>query len=105
MNGLDWDILTRYLAGSCAPAERERVERWLAESPANREILDDLRRAAALAAETAQPDRQAEILASLRRDWAGVADSDKQPAGDLDADSLHLVGAERAAPKFTIPGS
>jgi len=105
MNGLDWDLLTRYLAGACAPAEQERVERWLAESPANRAIVDDLRRAAALADETATPDRQAEILASLRRDWAGVADTDKQPAGDLGPGSLHLVGAERAAPKFAIPGS
>jgi transmembrane sensor len=73
MSDLDWDILTRYLVDACEPAERERVDRWLAESPTNRQTLDDLRTAAALADETAAPEREAAILASLRREWGAPA--------------------------------
>jgi len=69
MRELDWDLLTRYLAGACAPAEREVVEAWLAASQQNREILADLRRVGALAEEVAAPERQAAILASLKREW------------------------------------
>jgi anti-sigma factor RsiW len=37
-----WDLLDRYLLGECSPAEREDVERWLAESPARKKLLEQL---------------------------------------------------------------
>jgi transmembrane sensor len=37
-----WEALARYLAGECSPAEAESLERWLAEDPRRRQLLDAL---------------------------------------------------------------
>jgi ferric-dicitrate binding protein FerR (iron transport regulator) len=55
-----WELLDRYLAGQSEPAERERIERWLAEAPRRRLMADCLRLAVAPAFEpSAAPDREA----------------------------------------------
>jgi hypothetical protein len=37
-----WELLDRYLLRECSPLERAEVERWLAESPARRKLLEQL---------------------------------------------------------------
>jgi anti-sigma factor RsiW len=37
-----WELLDRYQFGQCNAAERAEVEQWLAESPARRELLEQL---------------------------------------------------------------
>lgn len=43
MNAPDWELLERYLADDCEPAEREAVERWLAADPGRRAMVEELR--------------------------------------------------------------
>ena len=42
---VDWELLTRYVAGECSGEERIVVEAWAASDPRGRAILEDLRRA------------------------------------------------------------
>lgn len=54
MTDVDWELLFRYYGNECTPAEREAFERWLAQDPAHRAIVD----AAVMAAgRTLQKDR------------------------------------------------
>jgi transmembrane sensor len=46
----DTPLLDRYLSGECTLAERKRVERWLAQNPANAAFLDWMRRLKSAAA-------------------------------------------------------
>jgi hypothetical protein len=39
---MPWELLDRYLLRQCSPAEQAEVERWLAESPVRRELLEQL---------------------------------------------------------------
>ena len=41
---VDWDLLSRYLAGECSENEERQVDAWLREDPDNRELLETLRR-------------------------------------------------------------
>jgi len=50
-----WALLARYAAGECSPAERARVERWLAADPSRRLVLEEMRIAANDAAALAEP--------------------------------------------------
>ena len=43
-DGIDWDVLARYLAGESAPDEVDRVRRWLAAHPADLALLESLDR-------------------------------------------------------------
>jgi transmembrane sensor len=88
MPDLDWDLLDRYFAGVCTPAEQERFERWLAEAP-NRHRMEALRRAlAAIDAGSAPRLDAAGLLGSIKREIA--AERAVAPAG-------------RATPVFRIP--
>jgi len=40
MSDVDWELLFRYYGNECTPAERATFERWLAEDPAHRAIVD-----------------------------------------------------------------
>lgn len=40
MSDVDWELLFRYYGNECTPAERETFERWLAQDPAHRAIVD-----------------------------------------------------------------
>jgi transmembrane sensor len=40
MTDVDWDLLFRYYGNECTPAERKSFERWLAQDPAHRAIVD-----------------------------------------------------------------
>ncbi|MGI9041522.1 MAG: hypothetical protein ACR2HK_10595 [Gemmatimonadales bacterium] len=37
-----WELLDRYLAGECDIAESQQVERWAAEAPERRQLLEQL---------------------------------------------------------------
>src|SRR4051812_32775727 len=41
---VDWDVLTRYLAGETSEEENREVELWEVSSAANRKQLDQLRK-------------------------------------------------------------
>ncbi len=73
MIDFEWELLNRYLTGRCTPTERAMVDRWREASVDNREALDALRLAMEVADETAAPEREAEVLASLRRTWGTAA--------------------------------
>jgi transmembrane sensor len=98
MSDVDWDILTRDLAHASEPGERELVDRWLEESPTHRQTLDALRTAAALADETAAPEREAAILASLRREWSAAAPA-AEPVRPK-ARPLLLMSAQGSPPRW-----
>lgn len=68
MSRVEWDLLVRYVAGESTPAEREQLERWLAEDPAHAEMLAGVRGAATLAGKSVDPERRAATLARLRAD-------------------------------------
>lgn len=40
-----WELLDRYLTGSCDSEEREEVDLWLAESAGRRNVLEQIARA------------------------------------------------------------
>src|SRR5690349_16110032 len=96
----NWDLLDRYLARHCTPAERERVDRWLAESPANRQALANLWTAVALAEETAVPEREAAILASLRREWGAPTPAVTLPTPPTPP--LQLVPVQMRASRWLV---
>ncbi len=39
----NWDLLARYLAGETTTEQKQEVEKWLAEDPENRQIVEKLR--------------------------------------------------------------
>lgn len=63
MSGMDWELLDRYLARECSFEERGRVERWLAEAPANRRRVELL--AEAISSIPTRPRR--ELWESIER--------------------------------------
>ncbi len=96
---LDWDLINRCLGGDCTPAEWERFDRWVAESPAHREIVDGLRRIATEDDTAADRARDAAVLASLMREIGATA-SPSEPAGTI---VRRANAAPRPAPVFTLP--
>ena len=67
MSDLEWELFDRYLAGEATAAERERLERWLAEGPEHAALLEGLQRALA----ALERDVTADELAVV---WDGVAE-------------------------------
>ncbi len=41
--GIDWDLLAKYIAGACSEAERAVVEAWVAADPMHRQLLEELK--------------------------------------------------------------
>ncbi|BBM69272.1 FecR domain-containing protein [Rhodothermus marinus] len=41
--GIDWDLLAKYIAGACSEAERAAVEAWASADPMHRQLLEELR--------------------------------------------------------------
>ncbi len=74
MSEIDWTVLARYLANECAGEERVLVDRWLAEVPERRAILTTVRGVASDADRAISAQREAELLASLRRNMAAVTE-------------------------------
>jgi transmembrane sensor len=68
-----WVLLARYAAGDCSPAERARVERWLAADPSRRLVLEELRMAAADAALIAEPANASAERAKDDVEWRKLA--------------------------------
>ncbi|MGH7508985.1 MAG: hypothetical protein ACREMZ_05905 [Gemmatimonadales bacterium] len=65
--------MDRYLAGECSPAELEEIERWLAQEPTRRNLLEQL----------AGPD-EAELRKARAEIWARLEDQVRtgtSPAG------------------------
>jgi transmembrane sensor len=50
IDGIDWTVLSRYLAGECSAADTAAVEQWIAAGPAHAALLDELRRLWAVSA-------------------------------------------------------
>ena len=59
-----WELLDRYLTGECTTTERAYVERWLAESPARRGLLEQFTKPDP----TATDAQKAEVRARLERE-------------------------------------
>jgi len=93
--GLDWVLLTRYLAGDLSPAEAETVERWFEADPRHRAVLDELRAVwTATAGETAGWDTEGAV-AELRRRAAGAVERRSRSIGGAEA-------GRRPVPSFTL---
>ncbi len=73
MTEIDWAVLARYLADECTAEEQVRVERWLAGAAAHQATLATLREVAADADRDISVEREAELLALLRRDMTTAA--------------------------------
>ncbi|WP_243663264.1 DUF4880 domain-containing protein [Rhodothermus marinus] len=41
--GIDWDLLAKYIAGACSETERAAVEAWASADPMHRQLLEELR--------------------------------------------------------------
>jgi transmembrane sensor len=69
MTDVDWDLVFRYFGNECSPAERDRLERWLAADPERRAIVDAAVTAAgrALDAMPAPRVRPAPVFAASTR--------------------------------------
>jgi ferric-dicitrate binding protein FerR (iron transport regulator) len=74
-----WELLDRYLSGRCDAAELELVERWLAEAPVHRELLEQLR--ALEASQSLSPSEWAVFRARLEREL-GLDRPDSTPDED-----------------------
>ncbi len=61
---IDWELLSRYAAGECTPAEQAQVEAWLTAAPARRELLEAVRRGAEATPEPPVADLKARVLAT-----------------------------------------
>lgn len=67
----DYLMLDRYLAGECSPADRERVERWLAEDQARLQLVGWMREVKAAAAELPGPWNADELWRGVEERLAG----------------------------------
>lgn len=81
MTSIGSELLARYLAGDCTPAERAQVDQWLGESPDHAEVLAALWEVAT-DVRPLSPARKAAMLAAIKRPPAAVS-------GD-DAHGIHL---------------
>ncbi len=89
--GVDDDLLSRYLAGQCTATERARVREWLAGDPSRHTTLEAFTRA------LAEPESQMRAESALGAGWArvmakiGVVEGPSWPvaggADDLRADA------------------
>ncbi len=89
--GVDDDLLSRYLAGQCTATERARVREWLAGDPSRHTTLEAFTRA------LAEPESQMRAESALGAGWArvmakiGVVEGPSWPAAggadDLRADA------------------
>ncbi len=99
---IDWDLLARYLADLCTDAEREALERWLAESSEHRQVLEGVRATIGAARRDVPPAREVQLLASLRREIGRLETSGPGPSAPL-----RVVRDDTAAtaptPTFTLP--
>ncbi len=74
-----WDMLDRYNAGECEPAEREAVERWLAEEPIRRRVLEEM--AAALSQDDL-PGAKAVVRRRLEKEFGRQQGAEARQPGD-----------------------
>jgi transmembrane sensor len=115
MSDLDWELFDRYLAGEATPAERERLERWLAEGPEHAALLESLQRAlAALEQDVAVEELEvvwngvAERTGLTPAEPAGVRPAEPRPARFALAEPRHArwrVGAGIAAAAVLAAGA
>ena len=115
MSDLDWALFDRYLAGEATPAERERLERWLAEGPEHAALLESFQRAlAALERDVAVEELEvvwngvAERTGLTPAEPAGVRPAEPRPARFALAESRHAgwrVGAGIAAAAVLAAGA
>jgi transmembrane sensor len=75
----DWDALARYLAGESTLSEAAAVERWIAQDPHRRELLQALDRTISEAMPSALAD--VDVEAALARTHARMADAAVHPIG------------------------
>lgn len=73
-----WELLERFLSDRCNPAERAAVERWLAESPRRRQVLDQLTDFIALGYNSASAELE---WLRLKRDLEMEPDNDHPGSG------------------------
>jgi transmembrane sensor len=76
MAKLNWQIVDRYFAGEATAAERELVERWLADSPAFRMLVAEVYRSGL--DESSIRQAQAEVARRLEQDRDAAARPDRR---------------------------
>jgi ferric-dicitrate binding protein FerR (iron transport regulator) len=74
-----WDMLDRYNAGECEPAERDEVERWLAEEPIRRRVLEEM--ATALSQDNS-PGAKAVVRRRLEKEFGRERGTGERQPGD-----------------------
>ena len=80
MDTTDWSLLARYVQGTATPDEAQRMQAWLAEDPAHRELLEQAQaawRASGDAYEAYNPDISAAWQAIVRRTGARRTDAQR----------------------------
>ena len=98
---VDWDRLSRYLAGECSEEEERQVDAWLAEDPDHYELLERLRRIWA-ASEMARPqDRPSAEAKSKDRERLLREIGAQQDAAPTDREARPREA--RAAGRLTAP--
>ncbi len=70
MHETDWALLERYLARDCTPEERARTERWIAEVPERRRLIELMGVALDEPERVIGAERRSTMLAALRREMA-----------------------------------
>src|SRR5689334_15112064 len=76
---IDWDLLTRYLAGACTDEERRQFEEWLAEAPKHRAVMQGARAMIEQGNREVPAERRTELLASLRRHIVAMESAEARP--------------------------
>ncbi len=87
MTQIDWDLLTRYLAGTCTPSERQWIERLVAANPEISHVVAAARDIARDGDSGVTDERLAERLAAIK--GAGRPIARRRDA---------------VAPRFSLPG-
>jgi transmembrane sensor len=72
LDGADWALIARYLAGECSAEETAQLEQWLDLDPARRAQIDELRRVWARSVELPEIVEPVDVEAARRRAMARI---------------------------------
>jgi len=98
MRDMDWDHLTRVVAGDGTAGDRRELDAWAAEVPERVELLAAVRAIASEPGAATGAERLEELLASAKRDRR------TQPDDEAQAPALGVVQDDSPAmPKFALP--
>jgi len=96
---MDWDLLTRVVAGDGTPADGQVLDFWLAESPEHAELLAAVRELALEPGTATPPERLSELLVAAKRGRPIAATEADAPAPKLGV----VQGNRETMPRFAMP--